>query len=272
MALNEFKLTQNTTEIQNILDFFTTEYADANKTYLLISNRDEGKGMRFGTFNPNHIRVTEGGEISINPEGFFDDEAIEQWHKMFELTDNKVKSEDDYDIATADDSDDKYLSAKAVYDFVRTLIKNPQISGPEGDTENNSILDILKNKFENQEFASGILYTAAINNSSEPINPLSCIIIQSGDLNTDGPISMTFIYKDQWCILDGINNTSESKITDIITTTYKLSEFALKSQFDDFSAELSADINEDVDTKIDQVMKRMAEIERLIDSTITGEY
>lgn len=255
MAVNEFKLAQSTTQIQNLFNLLMANGFSQN--YMLVT--DGSKGVKFvrGLHAvDNTITLTNDNAISVNLDSVRAALNISQMED-FERVINKTS------LINAQSTDTQYPSARAVYSAMNSL-------GIKVYEETFASIDTLINAFKNRGFTSQTLY---IGNIASSTHPQPCIFVQYGDTQTGASkITLIVFYNNTWRTLEGevagttINITGDvsydlstlataSSLTSLASTTYVDGEIAGAKTY--------------ADTKLEEAKTYLDE---LIFGVIDGEY
>lgn len=255
MAVNEFKLLQNTSQIQDLFNLLIANNLAPN--YMLVSNGERGiKFVRGIHAKDNTINLTADNALSVNTEVLRAALEIPNT-SSFELKNNKVQN------ISATSTEIQYPSAKAVYDALLNV----------GIKEyGNSFADISNviNAFKNRMYSSGTLYVANIINEEYP---QPCLFIQYGAIQAaNAKITLMLLYKDIWRVIKGTVISSSVDIESDVSyslsnfTTNETSNLLATSQYVDDEVAAAKTY---ADNKLEEAKTYLDE---LIFGAINGEY
>ena len=255
MAVNEFKLAQSTTQIQDLFNLLMANGFSQN--YMLVTNGSKGvKFVRGLHASDNTITLTNDNAIGVNVESIRSALSLPRTED-FELKSNKAN------IISNQSTDNQYPSAKAVYSAIASL-------GIKVYEESFASIDTLINTFKNRGFSSQTLYVA---NIISEIHPQPCMFIQYGNIQTGASkITLMLFYKDTWRRISGEVVGASVNITSDVS--YDLSTLAPASSLTSLAPttyvdEKITEAKSYADTKLEEAKTYLDE---LILGTIDGEY
>lgn len=254
MAINEFKLSQTTTQVQDLFNLLTANPLTTG--YTLVTNGD--KGVKFvKSLHPGDSVVTIDGDnaITINVAALRSSLDIPTTED-FEATANKVI------LLSEASTDTQYPSAKAVYSALRTV-------GVTAISERYVSVAALIDQFKARSFTSNILYLAKVVVDSREV---PCIFVQTGNISTSGQyISLMMFYKNTLRYIHGQTENSnivvapENDVVFDLTTLAKSSDvanvYATTTYVDNAASGLQTSIN-----------NLRSDVNLLITGVLDGEY
>lgn len=258
MAINEFKLSQTTTQVQDLLNLLTANPLSLG--YTLVTNGSKGVKFVKSLHSGDSIVTVDGDNaITVNVAALRSSLDIPST-ETFEAVANKVTS------ISSSATDQQYPSAKAVQNALSTI-------GVTALPEPYSNVEAIINQFKQRAFASDILYVVKVVIDSKIV---PCILVQAGNISIDGQyVSLMLLYKNTLRYIHGqvaSNNVTVAEGQDNIfdlTAFAKTADVASVYATSAYVDNAATGLQNSIDTQIGQLR---TEINMLITGVLEGEY